>query len=294
MNSSVHIAILITVFNRRQKTIECLKRLYSQQLKQGVRLEIFLTDDGSTDGTSEAVKNQFPDVKLYKGSGSMFWAGGMRSTWEKALPTNADFYLLINDDTLLIDHAISTLISCVEKYNEPVICIGSTVNEDTGKTSYGGSRLTSKTQWKSKMLEAPATETDCDFANANIMLVPKDIVNAIGILSKDYTHGLADYDYTLQAKKAGLRVIIAPGFLGSCEDDHGNNWKGEKVPLKERVKYLKSPKGLAYHEYLLFIRRHFPLSYPVAFVKLWLKTFFPFLWDAFKNNSPANPSILNR
>ncbi len=291
MNSYVHIAILITVYNRRQKTIDCLRKLYSQQLKPWVRLEIYLTDDGSTDGTSDAVKDQFPDVKLYIGSGSMFWAGGMRFTWEKALPTNADFYLLINDDTLLTPHAIATLLSCVEKYNDPVICIGSTVNEHTGKTSYGGSKLTSKTQWKSKKIEAPATETDCDFANANIMLVPNYIVHSIGILSKDYTHGLADYDYTLKAKKAGFRVVIAPGFLGSCEDDHGNNWKSENVPLIERIKYLKSPKGLAYREYLLFIRQHFPLSYPAAFFKLWLKTLFPFLWDAFKNNSSVNPSV---
>ncbi len=291
MNSSVYIAILITVFNRRQKTIDCLNRLQSQQLKPGVKLEIFLTDDGSTDGTSEAVKDQFPDVKLYKGSGSLFWAGGMRFTWNKALASNADFYLLINDDTLLTDQAIITLLSCVEKYTAPVICVGSTVNELTGKTSYGGSRLTSKTQWKSKKIEAPTTETDCDFANANIMLVPKYIVNSLGILSKDYTHGLADYDYTLKAKKAGFRVVVAPGFLGSCVDDHGNNWKGDKVSLKERIKYLKSPKGLAYHEYLLFIRRHFPLSYPAAFFKLWLKTFFPYLWDTFKNQSSVNPSV---
>ena len=75
---------------------------------------------------------------------------------------------------------------------------------------------------------------------------------------------------------------MAPGFLGSCVDDHGNNWMPQKTSFKQRIQYLKNPKGLAYKEYLQFIRSHFPLSYPTAFCKLWLKTFFPFLWETFK------------
>ena len=104
------------------------------------------------------------------------------------------------------------------------------------------------------------------------------LINKIGFLSNSYTHSLADYDYTLTAKKVGFDVLVAPGFLGECKDDHGNNWKSSKVSLKDRIKYLKSPTGLAYKEYLIFIKRHFPASYPSAFVKLWLKTFFPFIW----------------
>ncbi|MDQ6814434.1 MAG: glycosyltransferase family 2 protein, partial [Bacteroidota bacterium] len=164
----------------------------------------------------------------------------------------------------------------------PVICVGSTLDESTGKTSYGGSKLMSKKFWKSNMMEAPPEITKCDFANANIMLVPKEIVKEIGVLSAAYTHSLADYDYSLKAKKSGFAVVVAPGFLGSCVDDHGNNWKSSTVSLKDRIAYLKSPKGLAYSEYLSFIKTHFPNSYPLEFCKLWLKTFFPFMWDMYK------------
>jgi len=40
---------------------------------------------------------------------------------------------------------------------------------------------------------------------------------------------------------------------------------------------LYSVKGLAYKQYLHFIRKHFPLYLPQAWLSLWLKTIFPFL-----------------
>lgn len=287
----MRIAVLLTTYNRKQKTVACLESLKKQELPAGVYLEVYLTDDASSDGTVEAVNKTYPGANIYNGNGKLFWAGGMRNSWRKAVATNPEYYLLLNDDTTLTEKAISVLLKCCEnKCNNtlrPAICIGSTVDESTGQVSYGGYRLRSKISWKTRnhKILSKNDYLDCDIANANIMLVPKEIVESIGILSDIYTHSLADYDYTLKAKKAGFDILVAPGFLGSCVDDHGNNWKSYNTSLKERIQYLKSPKGLAYKEYLTFIKDHFPLSYPSAFVKLWMKTFFPFFWDVLKKQN---------
>ena len=54
------IAILLTVFNRKQKTIDCLDTIADAFSKQLIPFSIyvFLTDDGSTDGTSEAINEK--------------------------------------------------------------------------------------------------------------------------------------------------------------------------------------------------------------------------------------------
>ncbi len=281
------IAVLLTTFNRKQKTLACLQNLYKQQLPEDVQLKVFLTDDNSADETADAVKIAFPEVVIYHGNGSLFWAGGMRNTWQKALSAGADFYLLLNDDTLLTNNAIAALLRCSNyvksKGAKPAICVGSTADDETGEISYGGRKLYDKNSWGEDSFVFSETEyVNCDVANANILLVPAEVVKDLGILSTAFTHGLADYDYTLKVKKAGYGLVVAPGFLGTCIDDHGNNWKSANTTLKERIAYLKSPKGLAYHEYLGFIKEHFPKSYPAAFVKLWLKTLFPLIWDKFK------------
>lgn len=275
------IAVLLTTYNRRQKTLSCLEQLFRQKLPLNTSLEVFLTDDASKDGTQEAVKIMFPQVHVFHGTGSLYWAGGMRSTWEHALKSDADYFLLLNDDTILHERAFEILLACKSVTAKPAVCIGSTI-DDKGKVSYGGNKLKSKRFWRGYPVHSKNSYVHCDFANGNIMFVPREVVNSIGILSANYTHFLADYDYTLRAKKAGFDVVVAPGFLGSCVDDHGNNWMPQKSTLKQRLVYLKSPKGLAYKEYLKFISYHFPLSYPSAFFKLWLKTFFPFLWQTFK------------
>lgn len=274
------IAVLLTTYNRKQKTIACLESLCMQQLPPGFAMDIHLTDDNSADGTAQAVRQQFPAVYVYQGTGDLFWAGGMRHTWQRAMRHQPDFYLLLNDDTMLHPQAVSTLLRTSMEQETPSLCIGSTC-DDSGNLSYGGWKLSSALFWKSRMVHDNAKQVDCDFGNANILLVPKQVAERIGILSDRFTHSLADFDYTLRAKKAGFRLSVPAGFLGSCINDHKKNWLSKKT-LRQRLTYLKSAKGLAYREYLHFIQSHFPLSYPGAFCKLWLKTFFPFIWDAFK------------
>ena len=276
------IAVLLATFNRREKTISCLRNLFDQPLPAGVEIEVFLTDDASSDGTQGSVKREFPRVNLFNGSGSLFWAGGMRNSWTEAKMHDFDFYLLLNDDTLLRHDAISTLVYYASKpFEKPAIYIGSTA-DSKGKISYGGHKLYSKNKVQSFNLYSEIESLECDLGNANVMLVPREVVNSIGILSDSYTHSIADFDYTLRAQKAGFKAIVLPGVMGHCIDDHGHNWKSAKVSLSDRIKYLKSPKGLAYDEYLYFIKKHFPMHFPAAFIKLWLKTLFPSLWDKFK------------
>jgi GT2 family glycosyltransferase len=278
------IAILLTTFNRKEKTIACLRSLKTQQLPVTVSLDTYLTDDNSSDGTREAVHSAFPEVKVFKGSGSLYWAGGMRNSWRQALNSGYDQYLLLNDDTVLHPDAIAKLIDYNAHQESPkdwAICIGNTCDE-TNKITYGGKRLNSKFSVDSSFVFSEDSFVECDMGNANIMLVPDYIVQKIGILSDAFTHGIADYDYTLKARKAGFNVLTAPGFLGICKHDHPNNWKSAGSKLKDRLAFLKSPKGLAYHEYLSFTWNHFPVSYPAIYTKLWLKTFFPILWDTFK------------
>jgi GT2 family glycosyltransferase len=282
----MRIAVLLATFNRKEKTLACLRSLFGQQLSADVELDVFLTDDASSDGTTDAVKQEFPLVKIFLGSGSLFWAGGMRNSWYKALETTPDYFLLLNDDTVLEPLAISKLLQYRElnSAGPAAICIGSTMDHSNGQISYGGRKLYHQKKVQSYSVYSDTDFLECDLANANIMMVPMQIVKRIGILSEDYTHSIADFDYTLKAKKAGYKAVVVPGILGHCTDDHGNNWKSSNVSLRERISYLKSPKGLAYKEYLHFIKKHFPSHLPAAFIKLWLKTLFPVVWDKFKKS----------
>ncbi|MCB0846867.1 MAG: glycosyltransferase, partial [Bacteroidetes bacterium] len=63
--SVIQIAVAMTCHNRRPKTVNCLERLYAQEgINENFSLDIFLVDDGSTDGTAQEVEKQFPQVNI--------------------------------------------------------------------------------------------------------------------------------------------------------------------------------------------------------------------------------------
>jgi len=282
-------AVLLTCHNRKEKTIRCLKSLFQAVLPADTTIQVILVDDGCTDGTPEAVQDQFPEIKIVKGSGNLFWAGGMRLAFQEAVKErNYDGFLLLNDDVELKPDFILNLFEtkkyCNKKFGKGGIYSGSTIDRESGKVSYGGNVLIKgEHRLAYRLLEPTHLPQPCHLTNANILLVDKEVVHTIGFFDEHFIHGLADYDFSLRAFKAGIPVYITPGFCGYCKDDHGNNWSSSKK-LKERIAYLKSPTGLAYKEYLFYGKRHFPKQVPIMFIKLWAKTLFPSIWNLKKSN----------
>lgn len=284
---TVKIAAMACSYNRLAKTKAFLETLTKQKLPEGCAVDIYILDDQSPDGTGKFVKENYPSVNLIEGSGSLFWAGGMHMLWSHVMKAgHYDFYLLLNDDVKLFDDAIKCLLDAYKKApSKDNIIIGSVLNPDLTKITYGGRRLLNKYNGDGVLLTPDETELqECDLGNANIMLVDKATVDKIGILSDRYIHSFADFDYTLNAKRHGSKVWVAPRFFGSCDYDHGKPWLPASAPLKKRIEFLRSPKGIESRSYLRYIRKFFPLNYPEAVIKLWIKTLFPGVYDKYKKD----------
>jgi len=287
------IAVLVACYNRKQKTLNFLDSLVSQAIFKDLQMTIYLLDDGSTDGTATAVKAKYSFVNIVTGDGNLWWVGAMVKLWKHAIDQqNYDLFLLSNDDIKLFDDALDRFISNYIKINKQgAILIGSTKDPKTGKWSYGGNVLKNiKHHQYLPVLPDENKFIPCDLGHANFFLVDKYLIKKIGIFSDAYVHKYADFDLTLTANKAGLDVLIAPGYYAWCEFDHGNNshlgrWLSGEYPLKERIKFLYKPNGLAYKEFLHYTKKHFPADYFSVTAKLWLKTFFPIIWDKFKEKT---------
>src|SRR5688500_4668302 len=111
MQQRAQIAVLMTCHNRKALTLACLEMLRRQPLFAAENL--FLVDDGSSDGTGDAVRQAFPTANVVQGDGSLFWNGGMRLAWDraKAAGRDFDFYLWLNDDVKLSPDALDMLVA---------------------------------------------------------------------------------------------------------------------------------------------------------------------------------------
>lgn len=282
------IAVLLTCHNRKAKTLSCLTALYACSLPESLNFDVYLVDDGSTDGTKEAVAEKFPAVHVIVADGSLFWAAGSNTAWKAAIAADIayDYYLLLNDDTLIFPELFDVFehdLAMIDR--DEFILVGSTYSSsEDRKISYGGRKLLMAGAPKSTLLVPNGVSPQSiDLGNANIMLVSHPVVEKIGVLTSEYKHGFADFEYTLTARKHNIPVMITSMVLGICENDHGKKWlsKSEST-LKERIAFMYSVKGLSYENYMKFYGRHFPKHVFREKVKMWLKTLFPWIWDLLK------------
>lgn len=284
---SQRIAVLLTCFNRKEKTLQCLESVFAQLMPDGVQLQVFLVDDGSRDGTSEAVKIKYPQITILTGDGNLFWAGGMRMAWKTALKSGKnDYFWLINDDTIMYPETLANLLKAddyaIDVYGKSGIYSGCTLDPVTGMHSYGGEKLISNDNYATEPVLPNGSYQTSEFTNANILLIPNSVVDKVGIFSEKYIQSIADYDYSMRVSRAGLPVLLLPDYAGTCEYDHVKYEEAVIPSLRKRVRNLYGAKGYSYNEFLYFVKTFFPDRYANTVVTLWLRTLLPKWWRKWK------------
>lgn len=282
--TNLSVAVLMTCFNRVQKTLECLDVVFEQLSRDNLNLMVILVDDGSTDGTSDAVKTNFPQAKVLKGNGNLYWNRGMHLAFQSALEMRFDYYFWLNDDTNLHTGAIRRLLDIHQELTEAgdadSIVVGSTRDPVNGKFSYGGYRRRHSLFKLGLGLVQPSDNLEpCDTFCGNCVLIPRQVADKVGNIDPMYLHRWGDVDYGLRALEHQCHIWIAPGFLADCEDNPGaDRWREPRLPLNKKIKQLHSIKGLGKYDWPVFVRRHGGKLWPL----IWIQPYLRILYDTLK------------
>lgn len=272
-------AVLLTCHNRRKKTIDCLSALFKCTLPANNQMEIFLVNDGSTDGTEIAVKELFPSVNIIDGDGQLYWNRGMRLAWETAVKANDfDYFLWLNDDTILLENALNLMISHAVVFENKRIIVGTTCSEVTGEFTYGGYKF-----YNDKLIPN-GTWQDCDYFNGNIALIPNYVFKNVGFIDKRFSHSLGDFDYGMRARKLGFIHLSSSEYLGFCErHERAPLWRDNSLPIGKRFKHLYSPLGKNPIEAFISDKRHHGIINAIYhFITLHIRVLVPQLWTTFE------------
>lgn len=235
--NEVTVAVLLTVFNRKDITISGLKSLYRaiKKLPSEYIFDIYMTQDGCTDGTPEAVSAEFPNVKIVKGDGTLYWGGGMNKAWEAALNSGShyDYFLWFNDDVELYEDSLITMFS---KISDDIIVTGA-FRDTNGKITYGGK------QKNSMLIEPNGTLQEVALMNGNLVVIPSKVYEKNGVIDKRLVHGGGDYEYSMRARSNGIRAYLSENYVGVCNrhDAKIPKYCSKQLSLPQRLKVLHSP-----------------------------------------------------
>jgi GT2 family glycosyltransferase len=207
----------------------------------------------------------------------------MRLAWEKAATVfDFDFYLWLNDDTVIEKKALCELIDIHQEVlnsenKHAIICGACKSFSNSEIYSYGG-----RTEFD------PVIPNDqlqsCKYINGNVVLIPIEIFHVIGNLSPDYTHIMGDFDYGLRAIKMGYKCYTTKSYVAICPPNEGiPAWCNPKTPLKKRWNLLHSPNGLNIHEYIVFRKKHDGWRWILFALKAYFRTVLPTFYSKLSN-----------
>lgn len=252
------VSVLVISYNTREMTLECLRSLRDQT---DLPFETIVVDNNSQDGSAEAISAEFPELDLIARSDNLGFAGGNNLAATRA---NGEYLLLLNPDTVVLDHAVDRLVAFARTRPEAGIWGGRTVFADMSlnrdccwqrmtlwNTFCRTSGLTGIFH-RSRIFNAEAYgdwqrdhERDVDIVQGSFFLIRRDFWNALGGFDPEFFMYGEEADLCLRARARGARPRMTPEaqivHYGGASDT---------VRADKMVKLLAGKMGL--------INRHFP------------------------------------
>ena len=190
--------IVIPVHNRRAHTLRCVEGLsWCLGLPDW---RVVVVDDGSTDGTGEAIAERFPEVEVVRGGGDLFWTGGMVEGMKRGLELGATEWVWLNDDTGTREASIRRLVEQVRANPRQVVGASATVEGVPGAfSSREGVALAARRGERVRM----------DVLAGFLVAFSNAVVETIGLPdAARFPHYAGDSDFTRRAHDAGFELWL--------------------------------------------------------------------------------------
>ena len=203
------IYILLPVHNRKKITLNFIDSLVQQNFSD---YHLVLIDDGSIDGTSEAVKRKLSNLTILKGNGSLWWAGALQKgiKFLKRLKIkNDDIVLFINDDTYMPNNFLKTGMDIILGYTKViakanVLCMSSKNILERGVSFHN----------KSLTFKDSDEDNQANMSSSNGLFLKWEYILQIGDFKPLFLpHYLSDYEYTHRAHCLGYKIIDPPELI---------------------------------------------------------------------------------
>jgi GT2 family glycosyltransferase len=214
------IHVIIAVHNRLNLTLNCLNSLRRQ--KKSEKLNIIVIDDGSTDGTSQYLKKNYPSITILKGNGFLFSAGCFQLGIEYILKISKsnDWVLLVSNDSELSPNAISELVHLSKSKNRKILAGALAVSLKDKKTIIRSGTIVqswffNKTKHIYEDLRIDQINNrdsiKVDFIPGRCLLHPIEMFEQVGNYdSETFKHYGNDEEFAIRAKKNGYLSYLCP------------------------------------------------------------------------------------
>ena len=243
-----NVSIIILNWNGKEDTIECLNSLVHVDYPN---YNIILVDNASTDGLIEIVQAQFPQVILLRNQENSGFAEGNNIGIRYALSQQADYVLLLNNDTIIEPSFLKKLVNLGEEYSEVGMLSPLIYWYDSPETLWfyhgdinwkNGYASHKKNDMRQRIKNPAPYDADSMYLSGCALLIKTSVIKAIGELDKRFFCYYEDVDWCVRCKKAGWELAVVPSSA-----------------IKHKVSSSSTPAYgtfLSYRNIILFLWKH--------------------------------------
>ncbi|MEO6464163.1 MAG: glycosyltransferase family 2 protein [Pyrinomonadaceae bacterium] len=244
-------AVVAPIHNRREITLQCLRSL-GRLDQEVIELALYIVDDGSSDGSYEAIRSEFPHVTVIQGNGVLWYTEGTNVAIRAALDHHPDYVLAINDDSVFDPQFLTYLVETAERHPRSVVGPLLLLWDEPHKlfqtapvwsTVDGGWK-----HWREQTVwTVPPTAWEVDLIVGNCVLYPASAFAECGFMDSRRFPNFGDAEFTPRLKRGGYRLIIDPRSRVFCQPNEFRRHLREGDPfqvVKNLVLDLKHPSNL--------------------------------------------------
>jgi GT2 family glycosyltransferase/tRNA A-37 threonylcarbamoyl transferase component Bud32 len=250
----VSVSVVVVNFNGGEFTPACL-----ESIPRGV--ETIVVDNGSKDGSPDAIAEKFPSVILLRCAVNQGFA---RAVNQGVARSTGKYVCLLNNDARLSPDTLSTLAAYMDAHPDVGMTAPQLMHEDGRKqhsfdnfpslaTAFLNKsllRLLAPGKYPSKKQEFEEPR-EVESVIGACMMVRRELIDRIGGLDEAYFLFLEETDWCLRARRAGSKVVFVP----SSKVVHLQGKTRDRARVRGRIEYTRS--------YFTYFRKNRPASSPV-------------------------------
>ncbi|HEY4690056.1 MAG TPA: glycosyltransferase family 2 protein [Anaerolineae bacterium] len=249
------VSIIILSWNTLSLLANCLR-----SIPQGIGtldVEILVVDNGSSDGSQEMVRQQFPHVCLIENGQNLGFA---RANNQAMAASHGRYVLLLNSDTIVQPKAIEAMVACADADSTIGVVGAQLLNADG---SFQASHTRFPTLWHEFLIlsrlgrlwygswypshgpgqsQQPA---DADYVEGACLLARREAVTQVGGLDEGYFMYAEEVDWCFNMRRAGWRVAYVPQarIIHLSGGSSKSSTRREALLYRGRVRFFRKNHG---------------------------------------------------
>ena len=274
-NNPPLVYIVILIYNNKEEIKRCIESL--EQITY-TNYRILLIDNDSPDGGGSELKTIFSTFEFIETGENLGFARGCNVGLRYAVENNAEYVLLLNGDMIVESNFLEPMVEMMESNEDAGLASGKIFHLSNRKLLwYAGGYIQ---LWRGQLINSYYNKPDTigngsailtQFCTGAMMLIPKRIINEIGLLPQEYFFGVEEWDYSMQVRQSGYKLYVIPNAVayhlagGSVKDYvvkfHYNFYRNKLIFQR---KYLPRPIYWIWKmAFLLYVNFLLPVRTPL-------------------------------